>query len=210
MDLKQRLLKANRKLHVAQTKYDHDIDGIRKQMDQAGDSLVDERDALSDSLSRVYEVASQYKKFHTESQDKLCRSFERVMDLQVAFRREKANVADRSSDRARPRRVLLDRDSVLTQLRFELSNLTAERDRTVHDHRMLRDRISSLVTSDSLLIPTLVKSIDLLYGAAPTRPDPALTSRKRMRDTVFTRAQPVFKRATRSLISTPPPIQTGR
>ena len=54
---------------------------IRKQMDEVGDRLVYERDALSDRLSRVYEAASLYKRLHTESQDKLRRSVERIREL---------------------------------------------------------------------------------------------------------------------------------
>ena len=107
-----------------------------------------ESDGFSDRFSRVYEAASQYKKLHTEPQDKPRRSVERAKKLQVELRREKANVADRYSEHARLRRMLLDRDFFITQWRFQLPSLTAERDRAVRDQRTLRDRITSLVTDD--------------------------------------------------------------
>ena len=67
VDLKQKLLKTKQIRHFAQEKYDHEIAGIQKQMDEAGDRLVAERDALLDRLNRVYDAASQYKKLLTKS-----------------------------------------------------------------------------------------------------------------------------------------------
>ena len=67
-------------------------------MDEARDVLVDERDALADRVDRVLDAASKYKKIHTESQDKLRRSVERIGEIQVKLRREKANVADENQN----------------------------------------------------------------------------------------------------------------
>ena len=139
-------MKAVRKSHVGQENFDHEFVGIHKQMYEADYRLVDEHDALSDCVSQLYESASQYKKLHIEYQDKLFRSVECVRELQVELRREKVNVDYRSSERARLRSVLLDSGSVLSGLRFELSNLTAERKSAVHDHRTLRDSMASMVT----------------------------------------------------------------
>ena len=92
---------------------------------------------------------------------------------------------------------------MLTQLRFELSKLNAEQYRAVQAHRTLRDRMASLVTGDPLPISTPVVSIDPVSEAAPNDFDPALPSRKRLREVVPSRAPPVPNRVTRSSISTP-------
>ena len=119
---------------------------------------------------------------------------ERVKELQVSLRRENPNVADRSSEHARLSRVLLDRDSLFTYLRLELSNLIAERNRDIHDHRTLRDRLTSLVTGDPLPISTSVAPIVPFSGVPPSRPNPELPSHKRLRETVHSRSQFVPKK----------------
>ena len=81
VDLEQKLLKAVRKHHAARGKYDHGISGIGKQMDESGDRSVAERDALFDRLTLVNGVALQYKKLHSESEDLLRRSVERVKEI---------------------------------------------------------------------------------------------------------------------------------
>ena len=96
MYLENNLLKAVRKRYIAQDKCDREIARICKHMDEAADRLVAERDALSDRLSWVYEAALKYNKLHTESQDKLRQSVERVRELKVELLRIKANVANRS------------------------------------------------------------------------------------------------------------------
>ena len=103
-----------RRRHVAQVKYDSEIAGINTQMDDDGERLVAERNALSDHLDRALDKTSLYKKLYTQSQDKLRRSIECFGELQVKLRWEQANVADQSSKRARFRRILLDPDSVLS------------------------------------------------------------------------------------------------
>ena len=158
-------------------------------MDEAGNLLVGDIDALSDRVDRLLEEMSQYKKVYTQSQDKLCRSVNRIGELQVKLCQEPENVADQSSKLARLRRDLLDRDSVLTQLRFKLSNLTAERELAIQDHRTLRDRMTSLVTGDLVPISTPMADRSHLWAANPS--DLSLTNRKRPRDAVSSQAQTI-------------------
>ena len=66
------------KRHVAQELYDREIAGIRKQMDETGDRLIADREALSDRLDRVLDKTLKYKKAYAQSQDKLRRSVERI------------------------------------------------------------------------------------------------------------------------------------
>ena len=54
---------------------------------------------------------------------------------------------------------------MLTHLRFEMSNPTAERDHAIEDHLTLRDRIASLVTGSPVPISTTVASTDPISGA---------------------------------------------
>ena len=133
-------------------------------MDEVGDRLVAECEDLSDRLNRVLDKQPRYKKAYAQSQDKFRRSVEHLGELQVDLRREQANVADQSSKRARLRRVLLDRKSVLTHLCVEVSNLTAKKYRAVEDHLALRDRLASLVTRNHVPISTPVAPIDPFLG----------------------------------------------
>ena len=49
----------------------------------------------------------------------------------MLLRQEQSNFADEALELSRLRRLLLDRKSVLTQLRFKISSLTAVRDSAV-------------------------------------------------------------------------------
>ena len=139
-------------------------------MDEVGYGLVAECEALSDRLDRVLDKKSQYKIAYAHLQDKLRRNVEHLGEILADLRREQANVADQSSDFARLRRVLLDRDSVLTQLRFEVSNLTTERKEcAVQDHLALWDRLASLVNGNSVPIST-PKAPSILSLGSPILP----------------------------------------
>ena len=120
----------------------------------------------------------------------------------MELHQEQANIADQSSERARLRRVLLYRDSVLTQMRFEVSSLTAERDQAIQDHLTLRYRMTSLMSGDPVPIPTPVASTDPISGAVsrPITSDLAMHIRKRPRKAVPSRTHLVPKRVTRSSI----------
>ena len=93
-------------------------------------------------------------------------------------------------------------------MRFEMSNLTSERDLSFQHHRTLQDFMASLVNGDPVPIPTPASMTDPISFAESRSKilDSALSSRKRPRKPVSLQAHPVLKRATRSSISTPPPI----
>ena len=96
---------------------------------------------------------------------------------------------------------------MLTQLRFEVSNLTAERGHAIQDHLALRDRVASLVTGNPVPISTPIAPIDLIPGAA-THFDRNLTNRKRIRKVAPLKEQPVPKKS-HSILDLHPQVYPG-
>ena len=125
----------------------------------------------------------------------------------VKLCRYQPSVGDQYSERARQRRVLMNRETVLNQLRYEVSKLTAKMFRAIQDHRTLRDHMASLVVGGPVPISTPVGPIVPIYEAAPNTPDPRCQAASvRVKHCIHGHS-PSLRESTDS--RSPPPIKTG-
>ena len=110
---------------------------------------------------------SQFKKASVHSQDQLCHKVEHIQKLEAELRQELENVDAQIAERKRLRIVLLDRTSVLTQLRVEVPNMTDKRGLAAQKHLALRDRVESVVAEHPITVSTpfrlLILSLEIFH-----------------------------------------------
>ena len=114
-------------------------------MDEAGDRLVTEREVLLDLLQIVKCSRFHCEKASIHSWNKLRRSWDRIVKLQIKLRQKRNSVTAGAEASDRLRDVLLDRDSIIAaHLRFEASKHAYERDQ-IRNNFTLRNRKASLI-----------------------------------------------------------------
>ena len=198
--LKSKILQTVRARHAAQEKANREIAGIRKQMNEAGERLVAECDNIYRSLDKANYKKSKYKQIGLQLQEKLRRALKTIPKLQSDLSEAQDSLSTRSDECDQLRGIVSDRDVALDQMRTQLADLASERDRAMHDHTTLRDRMASLVTGNSSAASSKGESLAPASFPAAPRPvsDVSRSDRKRSRDSRSSSALPILKRVVRS------------